>query len=147
MLAKLKRPGVAREWYAEVRPHGGKAILGRLCALLLPPDKAEEARERARREQGPSVTQETLAAAQYVIVFTTVPRTRLTAALVMELYGLRWQVELHIKRDKSIAGLDRLPNFRKDTIYSWICAKLLLTQIARKLAAPNVAIPPCAAVD
>jgi len=126
MLAKLKRPGVAREWYAEVRPHGGKAILGRLCALLLPPDKAEEARERARREQGPSVTQETLAAAQYVIVFTTVPRTRLTAALVMELYGLLWQVELHIKRDKSIAGLDRLPNFRKDTIHSWICAKLLL---------------------
>jgi hypothetical protein len=64
----------------------------------------------------------------------------------MELYGLRWQVELHIKRDKSIAGLDRLPNFRNDTVYSWICAKLLLTQIARKIAAPNVAIPPSVAV-
>jgi hypothetical protein len=143
-LAKLKRPGVAREWYAEVHPQGGKAIVGRLCALLLPPDKAEEARQRARREQGASVTKETLAAAQYVVVFTTVPRTRLTADLIMELYRLRWQIELHIKRDKSIAGLDRLPNFRNDTIYSWICAKLLLTQIARKLATSNVAIPPSA---
>jgi hypothetical protein len=133
---------VAREWYAEVYPQGGKAIVGRLCALLLPPDKAEEARQRARREQGPSVTEETLAATQYVVVFTTVPSSRLTAALVMELYGLRWQIELHIKRDKSIAGLARLPNFRSDTVYSWICAKMLLTQIARKLAAPNVAIPP-----
>ena len=147
MLARLKRPGIAREWYAEVHPQSGKAIVGRLCALLLPPDKAEEARQRARREQGRSVTEETLVAAQYVVVFTTVPSSRLTAALVMELYGLRWQIELHIKRDKSIAGLDRLPNFRSDTVYSWICAKLLLTQIARKLAAPNVAIPPCGDLD
>jgi len=147
MLARLKHPGRARDWYAEVHTSDGKVIAGRLCALLLPPDKAEEARERARREQGASVTQETLAAAPYVVVFTTVPRTRLTAALVLELYALRWQVELHIKRDKSIAGLDHLPNFRPDTIYSWLCAKLLLTQIARKLAAPNVAIPPSAAVN
>jgi hypothetical protein len=144
-LARLKKPGVAREWYAEVRPRDGKPIVGRLCAVLLPPDKAEEARQRVRREQGASVTEETLAAAQYVVVFTTVPRRRLTVDLVMELYRLRWQVELHIKRDKSIAGLDRLPNFRNDTVYSWICAKLLLTQIARRLAASNVAIPPCGA--
>lgn len=144
-LATLKKPGVAREWYAEVRPRGGKAIVGRLCALLLPPDKAEEARQRARREQGASVTKETLAAAQYVVVFTTVPRARLTADLIMELYRVRWQIELHIKRDKSIAGLDRLPNFRNDTVYSWICAKLLLTQIARKLATANVSIPPSGA--
>jgi Transposase DDE domain len=110
LLARLKRPRVAREWYAEVHPQGGKVIVGRLCALLLPPHKAEEARQRARREQGPSVTEETLAAAQYVVVFTTVPSSRLTAALVMELHGLRWQIELHIKRDKSITGLDRLPS-------------------------------------
>ena len=141
-LTKLKQPGVAREWYAEVRPRGGKAIVGRLCALLLPPDKAKEARQRARREQGAFVTEETLAAAAYVVVFTTAPRSRLTADLVMELYRLRWQIELHIKRDKSIAGLDRLPNFRNDTVYSWICAKLLLTQIARKLATSKVSTPP-----
>jgi len=60
----------------------------------------------------------------------------------MELYRLRWQVELSIKRDKSIGGLDRLPNFRADTIRSWILAKLLLAQIARKIATANVAIPP-----
>jgi hypothetical protein len=144
MLGALKCPGKAEQCYAEVHPRKGESIPGRLCALLLPPDKAEEARERARQEQGASVTAETLEAAQYVVVFTTVPLAMLNAELVLELYGLRWQVELHIKRDKSIAGLDKLPNFRKDTVYSWICAKMLLTQIARKIATSNVAIPPCA---
>ena len=63
--------------------------------------------------------------------------------LVWSLYRLRWQIELHIKRDKSIAGLDRLPNRRPDTVYTWICAKLLLVQIARKMASSKMAIPPC----
>jgi hypothetical protein len=53
------------------------------------------------------------------------------------------QIELHIKRDKSIAGLDRLPNRRPDTVYTWICAKLLLGQVARKMASSQMAIPPC----
>ena len=41
-----------------------------------------------------------------------------------------------------IAGLDRLPNRRPDTVYTWICAKLLLVQIARKMASSKMAIPP-----
>ena len=83
--------------------------------------------------------------AEFVILFTTVPRDRLVTDQIMELYGLRWQLELSIKRDKSIAGLDRLPNFRDDTIRSWILAKLLLTQVARKIATPESAnVPPSA---
>ena len=128
-----------------MHPQGHDRISGRLCAVRLPPDKDEEARVRLRREQGNDVTAESLEMAQFVVVFTTVPGDRLSTEQVMELYGLRWQVELSIKRDKSIAGLDRLPNFRDDTIRSWILAKLLLTQIARKIATSDVAIPPCAA--
>jgi len=142
-LMHLPNPGVPREWAAWVQPQGHPPIRGRLCAVRLPPDKAEEARVRLRREQGSELTAESLAMAEFVVVFTTVPRDRLSTALVLELYCLRWQVELTIKRDKSIAGLDQLPNFRADTIRSWILAKMLLTQIARKIVTPNVAIPPC----
>jgi len=92
--------------------------------VRLPEDKAEQARVRARQEQGPSVTEETLRMASFVVVFTTVSRDRLGLHLILQLYGLRWQVELEFKRDKSITGLDRLPNFRRDTIESWIYAKL-----------------------
>lgn len=144
-LSRL-RLGVPREWAACVHPEGQKPIRGRLCAVRLPPDKADEARARLKREQGADLTPESLEMAEFVVLFTTVPRNRLMTDQVMELYGLRWQLELSIKRDKSIAGLDRLPNFRDDTIRSWILAKLLLTQIARKIATPEMAnVPPCVA--
>ena len=144
-LSRL-RLGVPREWAACVHPAGQKPIRGRLCAVRLPSDKAKEARTRLKREQGADLTSESLEMAEFVVLFTTVPRHRLVTDQIMELYGLRWQVELSIKRDKSIAGLDRLPNFRDDTIRSWILAKLLLTQIARKIATPEMAnVPPCAA--
>jgi len=110
--------------------------------VRLPADKAKQARERLRREQGSQVTAESLTMASFVVVFTTVPKDKLSAERVLELYGLRWQIELHIKRDKSIAGLDRLPNQRPDTVYTWICAKLLLVQIAHKMASSHMAIPP-----
>jgi hypothetical protein len=142
-LAKLHKPGCVHEWAAWVHADGFDPICGRLIAVRLPADKAEEARERLRREQGNEVTAESLAMAKFVVVFTTVPKNKLSAELVLELYGLRWQIELHIKRDKSIAGLDRLPNRRPDTVYTWICAKLLLVQIARKMASSQMAIPPC----
>jgi hypothetical protein len=137
--------GVPREWPAWVKPEHGERIRGRICAVRLPPDKAEEARARLRRENGNKVSAESLEMANFVAVFTTVPQDRLATARVLELYALRWQVELSIKRDKSIAGLDRLPNFRNDTIRSWILGKMLLTQIAHKIATPDVAVPPCAA--
>jgi hypothetical protein len=142
-LTKLRKPGRVHEWAAWVHADGYEPILGRLIAVRLPEDKAEEARKRLRREQGNEVTAESLEMARFVVVFTTVPKNKLSAELVLELYGLRWQVELHIKRDKSIAGLDRLPNRRPDTVYTWICAKLLLVQVARKMASSKMAIPPC----
>jgi len=145
LARRMTTPGVPREWAAWVRPQSGERIRGRLCAVRLPPDKVEEARARLQREQGDDVSAESLEMASFVAVFTTIPRDRLSTERVLELYALRWQVELGIKRDKSIAGLDRLPNFRDDTIRSWILAKMLLTQIARKITTADVAIPPCAA--
>jgi hypothetical protein len=142
-LVKLTKPTRSREWQAFVHV-GNERIQGRLCAVRLPKDKAEEARTRARKEHGSTVTPETLRMAEFVVVFTTVPKGKLTCDLILELYRLRWQIELEFKRDKSITGLDMLPNFRPDTIESWIYAKLLLHQITRKLATSAGDVPPCA---
>jgi hypothetical protein len=141
-LAKLTKPDRPREWDVFVHAEDQR-IQGRLIAVRLPEDKADQARVRARKEQGPSVTEETLRMASFVVLFTTVSKDRLGMHLVLQLYALRWQVELEFKRDKSITGLDRLPNFRPDTIESWVYAKLLLHQIARKLAACVGDVPPC----
>ena len=138
-------PGAANEWTVCIHPRNQQPIRGRIVALRLPADKAQEARARLRREQGKNVSAETLELAEFVVVFTTVLPSVLSTEVVLELYQLRWQVELSIKRDKSIAGLDRLPNFRPDTIRAWILTKMLLVQIAHKISTAEVCVPPCAA--
>jgi hypothetical protein len=112
---------------------GEKKIAGRLCWMRLPADKAAEARQRAAKESDGACDHDTLLAAEFVLVFTTI-LTELTAAQVLELYRARWQVELEFKRAKSIRELDRLPNFLPETIHSWICAKLLLQLITARIA-------------
>jgi hypothetical protein len=141
-LRALQKEGRSHEWAAYVCPKGHEPIKGRLLAVRLPPEVAAEARERLRRELGSDASERALRTASFVILFTTIPKPRMTMALVFDLYRLRWQIELHIKRDKSIAGLDRLPNFRPDTIHSWICAKLLAQHLAAKLSTPRVAFSP-----
>jgi len=116
-----------------------RIVDGRLIATRLPTDKAEEARERVRQELGAKLTDEAWEMAAYVALFTTAPKSRLSAAKCMELYRLRWQVELLFKRWKSLCHFDRLPNERADTILSWLYAKLLLGLVVDRIAA---AAPP-----
>jgi hypothetical protein len=120
---------------------GAKRIVGRLCWLRLPEDKAAEARQRVVREAAGDCDIETLETAEFVVVFTTVLH-ELNAAQILDLYRARWQVELEFKRAKSIRELDQLPNFLPETIHSWICAKLLLQLIAARIASRTVAVPP-----
>ncbi len=40
--------------------------------------------------------------------------------------------EPEFKREKSIGGLDRLPNFRDDTVASWVAGKRLSFALARQ---------------
>lgn len=141
-LRALHTPGKISEWSVRVHPDDHAPIAGRLCAVRLPEEKAEKARKRLRRERGPDVSAESLEAASWLMVFTTVPRQRLTASRLLRLYRLRWQVELEIKRDKSIGHVDALPVFREDTIAAWLYTKLLLQTIARTLVSPAVSFPP-----
>lgn len=120
---------------------GDRKIPGRLIWVRLPENKAAQARKRAERESEGPCDADTLFAAEFVVVFTTVVQG-LTAKQVLTLYGARWQVEVDFKRSKSIRELDTLPNFRPETIYSWICAKLLLQAVAVRIASPALAFPP-----
>jgi hypothetical protein len=110
-----------------------RLIAGRLCMMRLPEHQARKARARARKEYGAKVSAETLEAAGYIVLFTTVPWQKLSAEQCIELYRLRWQVELQFKRWKSICGFDRMPNFRADTIASWLYAKILAAVLLEKL--------------
>jgi hypothetical protein len=145
-VRRLRTPGAMRDW--KVWAHcDGKRIRGRLCAVRLPDDKADEARERLRREHRrhqKHVTSEALEATAWLMVFTTVARHKLRTEWVLDLYRLRWQIELEIKRDKSIGDLDKLPNLLPETIQTWLYLKLILQQIERKIVSGTVVVPPSA---
>lgn len=147
-VRRLRDPGTMGDWKVWSRCDG-KRIRGRLCAVRLPDDKAEEARARLRREHSKHskpMTPEALEAVAWVMVFTTVPRSKLSTEHVLNLYKLRWQIEIEIKRDKSIGDLDKLPNFLPETIETWLYLKLILQQIERQLVSGKVVVPPSADV-
>jgi hypothetical protein len=119
-----------------------REIPGRLIAVRLPAAEAEKARVRVRREFGNKTSALDLEAAQYVVLFTTVPASRMSADMCLALYRLRWQVELAFKRWKSLCHFDRLPNYRDDTILSWLYAKLLLALLMHRMASGASALFP-----
>lgn len=142
-ITKIGRPGRIKKWSAWVHPVAGGRIPVRIVAVRLPGAEAEKARERLVREHGRKhVSNDMLETASYVVIVTTVPKTRMSVEQLIELYRLRWQIELNFKRDKSIAGLDELPNFKVETIQAWICGKMLAIYLSRQLAEPSELFPP-----
>lgn len=118
-------------------------IAGRLIIMRLPPNAAERARQRVRKDNGRTTSPLMLEAAGYVILFTTVPRSRLDAERCLEAYRLRWQIELQFKRWKSLCSFDALPNQRDDTILAWLYGKVLLGALLDRMASiPTEVSPP-----
>jgi hypothetical protein len=118
---------------AIVRNDHGDDVRGRIIAKRLPADKVDAAKARVRKEVGDDPN--ALEMAPWLVVFTTAASDRLTDAQVIDLYRLRWQIELLFKRWKSLCDLDKLPNYRKDTLVAWLSAKLLLFLCAERKAA------------
>jgi hypothetical protein len=73
-----------------------------------------------------------------VWVLTTLDPEQISDATVLELYRLRWQVELLFKRLKSLLHIDALPTRDGPTARSWILARLLAAAIAQKMVQPSI---------
>jgi Transposase DDE domain len=118
-----------------------RVIPGRLVAMRLPAAQAEKARARLKRELGNKATALDREAAAYVVLFTTAAKSRLNATRCLDLYRVRWQVELLFKRWKSLCGFDRLPNYLDETILAWLYAKVLLALLMQRMAVSALSPP------
>lgn len=118
----------------------GRVIPGRLIMKRLPKEKAAQARKRVLAELGREASAETLEASEYVLLFTTA--TRLSAAQCIDLYPLRWQLELTFKRWKSLCSLDALPKFRDDTIKAWLYTKILAALLLERIGSQHGELSP-----
>lgn len=140
--AKLRTMGKTHEvacWEVQVTGAQGKApVAGRLCVVR----KSQAAIARACRKvqrsasrNGTNVQEETLFFAQYVMVFTTVPASVLAPEAVLELYRLRWQIELVFKRFKQLAQLGHLPKEDAESAQAWLYGKLFVALLTERLIA------------
>lgn len=71
---------------------------------------------------------------RFIIVASSLPEEVASTENIMELYRMRWQIELVFKRLKSIFGYGELPSRKEDAIRSWFYGKLFLAAICEALA-------------
>jgi len=106
----------------------GAPLAVRLVAIKKPAQAAAEARRKARRAAqrgGHQLSKQTLDAADWVILITSLKATEFATADVLALYRLRWRIELAFKRLKSLIGLKGPPGIDERSARPHILAHLL----------------------
>lgn len=137
LLAELRRAadGVLDRpiWIAR---RGGGPLALRLVAVKKPAPAAAEARRKACRDaqrEGRQISTTTLAAADWLIILTSLKPEDFPAADVLSLYRLRWRIELAFKRLKSLIGLKGPPGFDGRSARPYVLAHLLLILLLEPL--------------
>lgn len=122
----------------------------RLVAQRLAPEVAARNRRRIRRQaskKGKNPSKRTLEAAGYIFVVTNLAAAQWTTTQVLDLYRLRWQVELLFKRLKSILDLDHLRAKGPALAQTYLLGKVLAALIIEALTDQAVARYPTLFAD
>jgi IS4 transposase len=119
-----------------IAPKTGRPLQLRLVAIKKPAGAAAAARAKATREAqrgGHKLAPQTLVAAEWVILVTSLAPDAVPADDVFELYRLRWRIELAFKRLKSVVGLKGPPGTDERSAKPFILAHLLLILLLEPL--------------
>jgi len=119
-----------------VHRHGAGPLRLRLVALRTSATAAATARRKARREAqkgGHQITKETLDAADWVILVTSLSPEAFPTADILALYRLRWRIELAFKRLKSLVGLRGPPGADERSARPYVLAHLLMILLLEPL--------------
>ena len=135
-LSGLAEAGSVAEAAVRAQGPAGTEVGLRLLALRLPEASAAANRARLRRQASRKqreVDPRSLVAAGFVILATTLP-AEVAAAEIMQVYRLRWQIELAFKRLKSLLHIARLPTWTEAGGQSWLYAHLILVVLSDDLS-------------
>ena len=97
----------------------------RLVAFRKPPEAAEKSRAKARRaaqREGSAILDGTLAAAEWVILVTSLDTKTFSTSNIGDLHRARWRIEMAFKRLKSLIGLSGPPGEDPEVAKTWILA-------------------------
>jgi hypothetical protein len=121
-----------------IRRKQGVPLRVRLVAVKKPAPAATEARRKARRNaqrEGYQLSKKALAAADWVILVTSLNPEEFTTDDILALYRLRWRIELAFKRLKSLVGLKGPPGFDERSAKPYLLAHLLMILLLEPLIA------------
>ena len=107
---------------------GKDPVSARVLLRPLPTAAAHRNRQRLRRnaaKKGRTSQATTLRLAGYFCVLTTLPEALASDDLVLELYRIRWQIELFFKRGKGLLHFAQLRAFHPDLVRTYCLAKLI----------------------
>lgn len=115
---------------------GGPPLALRLIAIRKSDAAAEAARRQVRqqaRKSGYTPSRETLDAASWLILVTSLRHDSFSTDDVLALYRLRWRIELGFKRLKSLIGLKKPPGIDERSARPWLLAHLLMILLLEPL--------------
>ena len=144
-LRPLQRSGQIAAWDALVPFEERAPVPVRICVVRKSKIAIALAHKRLRRKaskHGSELQPQTLIYAEYVMVLTTFPEKEFPAALVLEWYRFRWQIELVFKRFKQIAQLGHLPKQDQESSKAWLYGKLFVALLTDKVLAQARALSP-----
>jgi hypothetical protein len=116
----------------------------RFVAIRKSEAAAQETRRKlliSSRKDRRNLDPRSLEAAGYVFVLTNLDAT-VTPAQVLDLYRLRWQVEIRFKSLKTVIDLDRLPVKSFELAQTYLAAKLLVALALEKMVYEYESFPP-----
>jgi hypothetical protein len=128
VLRWLRQRGSSpREWVGWCRWQGQRYRV-RLLAGKLDAQATQRARRRQRRKAqkaGRTLTAPTLAVAGWLLLLTTLPAETWSAAEVLALYRVRWQVELVFKKMKQLLRLNQIRSKHRTSVEATVRALLI----------------------
>ena len=146
MNAILKRAEAGDTGTMVYVPLDGKApVPARLIVRPLPTEAANRNRQRLRRnaaKKGRTPSATALRLAGYFCLLTTLPEAVASDAVALELYRIRWQIELFFKRCKGLLHFDHLRAFDPDLVRTYCLAKLIEIALIQCLHEEALAFSP-----
>ena len=133
---KLSKAGDQVDREVWIACKGRSPLRLRLVVVRKSDAAAEAARRQVRkqaRKSGYTPSRETLDAAGWFILVTSLPANSFSTEDILALYRLRWRIELGFKRLKSLIGLKQPPGTDERSAKPWILAHLLMILLLEPL--------------
>jgi len=115
----------------------GTSVPVRICAKRKTPEQIERTMKKLKLlERKGTITDEAKLFNEYIVLVTSLDDA-VSTEQVLEVYRLRWQVEIYFKRLKSILDFGELPKKRPENSLAWLNGKLMVALLIESVIAKS----------